>query len=92
MIEAYSPLVRNRKAQNPTLVSIATKYSKTPSQILVRYSLQKDWVPLPKSDTKSRIEENSDVFGWDIGSEDMQVLDGLNEGEAGAIVQAVKND
>lgn len=49
-------------------------------------------MPLPKSDTKSRIEENRDVFGWELESEDMQVLDDLDEGEKGAIVEAVNND
>lgn len=84
--------MRNQKSHNPTLVSLARKYSKTPSQILVRWSLQKGWVPLPKSDTKSRIEENRDVFGWELESGDVQVLDDLDEGEKGAIVQAVKNN
>lgn len=58
----------------------------------MRYSLQKGWVPLPKSDTKSRIEENANVFGWELEGDDMEVLDDLDEGEEGAIVQAVKND
>lgn len=49
-------------------------------------------MPLPKSDTPSRIEENAGVFGWQIGREDMQRLNGLDEGDAGAIVHAVKND
>lgn len=49
-------------------------------------------MPLPKSDTASRIEENAAVFGWEIRGEDMQRLDGLDEGDAGAIVHAVKND
>ena len=84
--------MRNQKSQNTTLVSLARKYGKTPSQILVRWSLQKGWVPLPKSDTKSRIEENAAVFGWELESGDVQVLDDLDEGEKGAIVQAVKND
>lgn len=84
--------MRNQKSHNATLVSLARKYSKTPSQILIRWSLQQGWVPLPKSDTKSRIEENSYVFGWELESEDMDVLDDLDEGQEGAIVQAVKND
>ena len=49
-------------------------------------------MPLPKSDTKSRIEENANVFGWELEGDDMEVLDDLDEGEEGAIVQAVKND
>lgn len=59
--------------------------------MLIRYSLQKGWVPLPKSDTRARIEENGDVFGFGLEGGDMEVLDGLDEGEGGAIVQAVRN-
>ena len=70
---------------------MASKYYKTTAQILIRYSLQKGWVTLPKSDTPSRIEENADVYGFDLSEEDMKTLDNLDQGSAGAIVQAVKN-
>ncbi|EHY60224.1 putative oxidoreductase C2F3.05c [Exophiala dermatitidis] len=92
VIEAYSPLVRNYKANDPTLVSLAQKYNKSTAQILIRYCLQKDWVPLPKSDNPDRIRQNADVYGFDISKDDMDTLDGLDEGDAGAIVQAVSND
>ncbi|MCJ1480856.1 hypothetical protein MMC06_001011 [Schaereria dolodes] len=91
VVEAYSPLVRNQRAHDPTLVSLAKKHLKTPAQILIRFCLQKGWVPLPKSDTPSRIEENADVFGFELDERDMEALDGLDEGEKGAIVEAVVN-
>jgi len=53
--------------------------------------LQKDWVPLPKSDTPSRIEDNADVYDFDIDDKDMQALDDCDQGARGAIVEAVKN-
>lgn len=80
------------RAHNSTLLSIAQAYGKTYAQVLIRWSLQKGWVPLPKSDTPSRIEENLGVFGWELRGEDMQRLDELDEGDAGAIVNAVKNE
>ena len=46
---------------------------------------------LPKSDTPSRIEANADVYGFELGQVDMDTLDGLDQGEDGAIVGAVKN-
>ncbi|KZF19113.1 putative aldo-keto reductase [Xylona heveae TC161] len=91
IVEAYCPLVRNRKADDPTLNAIANKYQKTTGQVLIRYALQKDWVPLPKSDTPSRIEANADVFNFDLDAGDMKTLDDLDEGGAGAIVMAVQN-
>ena len=91
VVQAYCPLVRNQKAHDETLVALAKKYDKTTAQILLRYSLQKGWVTLPKSDTPSRIEGNADLYGFDIDGKDMKALDDLDQGADGAIVQAVKN-
>ncbi|KAF4977476.1 hypothetical protein FZEAL_5995 [Fusarium zealandicum] len=91
IVEAYCPLVRNSKAQDKTLVGISEKHNVSPNHVLIRYCLQKDWVPLPKSDTPERIKANADVFGFELDGEDMSALDGLDQGPAGAIVQAVDN-
>lgn len=77
--------MRNQKASDPTLSSIASKYRKSTAQILIRYALQKGWVPLPKSDDSSRIKENADVFDWHIVGEDMLELDGLEQGPGAAL-------
>lgn len=74
------------------MVELAKKYAKTTQQILIRYALQKEWVPLPKSDDPARIVANADVFDFDISKEDMAMLDALDEGSAGAIVEAVDNE
>ncbi|KAF4468399.1 alcohol dehydrogenase [Fusarium albosuccineum] len=91
VVEAYCPLVRNLKAEEETLVGIAKKHGVTTNQVLVRYCLQKRWVPLPKSDNPGRIKANADVFGFELDDEDMDTLNGLDQGRAGAIVQAVDN-
>lgn len=85
VVEAYSPLVRNQKADDPTLVKLAEKHGKSGAQILIRYCLQKNWVPLPKSDTPARIEENADVYDFELSDEDMKSLDDLDQGDQGAI-------
>lgn len=92
VVEAYSPIVRNYKANDPTLVELATKYRKTTQQVLIRYALQKQWVPLPKTDNPDRIIANANVFDFDISEEDMAVLNALDQGSAGAIVEAVENE
>ncbi|OJJ48296.1 hypothetical protein ASPZODRAFT_130273 [Penicilliopsis zonata CBS 506.65] len=92
VVEAYSPIVRNYKANDPTLVGLAQKYGKTTQQILIRYALQKEWVPLPKSDDPARIAANAAIYDFNISSEDMAVLNALDQGPAGAIVEAVENE
>ena len=84
--------MRNQKADDPTLVAIAKAHSKTVAQVLIRYCLQKNWVPLPKSETPSRIAENADVYDFELTKEEMTTLDGLDQGSKGAIVQAVVNN
>jgi len=78
-LEAYSPLTRGNKLNDPTLIAIAKKYGKTAAQILIRWSLQHDLVVIPKSVHESRIKENSQVFDFHLEETDMKVLDSLNE-------------
>ncbi|KAF2134252.1 Aldo/keto reductase [Dothidotthia symphoricarpi CBS 119687] len=92
VVEAYCPLVRNQKADDETLLSICKKHKVGPNQVLVRWSLQKGWVPLPKSDTPSRIVNNAEIYGFELDSDDMAKLDGLDQGSKGSIVQAVSNE
>ena len=79
------------KAHDETLKGMANKHNRTTAQVLIRYSLQKGWVSLPKSDTPSRIEANAYVYGFKLSADDMATLDGLDQGADGAIVQAVSN-
>lgn len=92
LVQAYCPIVRNQKADDPTLKGIAERHGVTPNQVLIRWSLQKGWVSLPKSDDPNRIRLNCDVFGFDLSADDEGLLDGLDQGAAGSLVQTVNND
>ncbi|KAI1417240.1 Aldo/keto reductase [Hypoxylon sp. FL1857] len=91
VIEAYCPLVRNTKAEDKTLVSVARKHGVSTSQVLIRYCLQRNWVPLPKSDNPGRIKANADIYGFELDEDDMSLLNDLDQGPKGAIVEAVEN-
>ncbi|GAB1732773.1 hypothetical protein NU195Hw_g7961t1, partial [Hortaea werneckii] len=80
LLEAYAPLARALRMTHPTIVALSKKYGCTPAQLLVRWSCQMGFVPLPKSVRRERIEENADVAGIEIGEEDMRELGGLDEG------------
>lgn len=79
ILEAYAPLVKARKMDNESLTSIAQKYGKTNAQILIRWSLQKGCIPIPKSVKQERIKENINVFDFELSTEDEAVIDTLNE-------------
>ncbi|KAI6902291.1 Aldo/keto reductase [Hortaea werneckii] len=80
LCEAYAPLARALRLKHPTIVSLSKKYGVTPAQLMVRWSCQMGYAPLPKSVRKERIVENADVGGFEIEGGDMRVLEGLDEG------------
>ena len=78
-LESYSPLTKGVKLDDPKLAAIASKYSKTPAQLLIRWVLQHGVVVIPKSSRKERIEENAAVFDFTISPEDMNALDSFHQ-------------
>ncbi|KAK8088352.1 oxidoreductase [Apiospora hydei] len=79
LVEAYGPLARAMRMKNPTILELAKKYSCTPAQLMVRWSLQHGHVPLPKSAQKERLIDNVKVGGFEISDEDVKRMDGLDE-------------
>ncbi len=77
LLEAYSPFGTGKIFDSPELKVLALKYNKSIAQICVRYSLQKGFLPLPKSVTPSRIVENKEVFDFELSNEDMEILNNL---------------
>ncbi|XP_043289653.1 uncharacterized protein [Venturia canescens] len=87
-VTGYSPLGRpgNRyevgnSLDNPKILQIAEKYKKTPAQIALRYVYQQGAAPVPKSVTKSRIEENMKIFDFSLTDEEMKTIESLGTGE-----------
>lgn len=80
--EAYSPLGTGKIFSIPELKDIAEKYNKTIAQVVLRWSLQHEFLPLPKSVHAERIVENAQLFDFELSKEDMAAIDQL-EGRAG---------
>jgi methylglyoxal/glyoxal reductase len=78
-LQAYTPLIRGQKMNDPKLVAIAQKYDKTSAQIILRWALQHGVSTIPKSANLKRIQENFDVFDFEISVEDMARIDGFDE-------------
>ncbi|MBQ9827449.1 MAG: aldo/keto reductase [Lachnospiraceae bacterium] len=77
LVEAWSPLGTGVMLGNETLGSIAAKYNKSTAQLCIRWCMQHDVLPLPKSVTASRIEENLNVFDFEIDDDDMKTIDAM---------------
>ena len=76
-LEAYSPLTRGARFDDPTLTRIAKKYQKSPAQILIRWCIEHEVIVIPKSSDPGRISENADVFDFELAEEDLHALDSL---------------
>ena len=61
------------------------QYNKDPAQFLVRWSLQRGFVPLPKSANPARVVSNANVFDFEISAEDIAAVDALDRGKEGAV-------
>ncbi len=79
-LEAYSPLTRGRRLDHPAIGEIAHRHQVSAAQVLIRWALQHDLVVIPKSVRRERIVENADVFGFQLGQEEMASLDALDSG------------
>jgi diketogulonate reductase-like aldo/keto reductase len=78
VVEAYSPLGTGRHLSDRTVGRIGDRIGRTPAQVLLRWSLQRDLIVLPKSTHRERIEENAAVFDFALSGQDMAELDALD--------------
>ncbi len=78
VVEAYSPLGTGRHLGQATPGQIAERIGRTPAQVLLRWCLQRDTVVIPKSTHRERIEENAQIFDFELSGEDMAALDALD--------------
>ena len=74
-VVGYSPLAQGKYLNDPFLIQLSKKYSKSPAQILIRWSLQKGFVTIPKSVKPERILENSKVFDFSLTAEEVAKFD-----------------
>ena len=74
LAEAWSPLGSGAVLADPALNAMAAKYGKSVAQLCVRFALQNDVLPLPKSTKPERIAANAEVFDFEIDAADMEAL------------------
>ncbi|MGJ5711643.1 aldo/keto reductase [Staphylococcus auricularis] len=79
LMESWSPLLNGDLLNDETVQSVANEVGRTPAQVIIRWNLQHDVVVIPKSQTPARIEENIDVFDFELTEDQMATLDNLNE-------------
>ncbi|KAL6489922.1 hypothetical protein MHYP_G00002670 [Metynnis hypsauchen] len=78
--EGYCPLAKGQALTHPLILELAKKYSRSASQICIRWSIQNGVITIPKSTKAQRISENCQVFGFQLEDKDMAALRALHDG------------
>lgn len=78
-VTAYCPIARGDVISDPIFQNIAQTHDKTPTQVTLRWLLQKGIVPIPKSGNTNRQRENFDVFGWELSPEEMKQINAIKK-------------
>ncbi|WP_280438203.1 aldo/keto reductase [Nocardia carnea] len=78
--EAWSPLGQGTLLGDPVITRIAGAVDRSPAQVIIRWHLQLGNIVIPKSVTPERIEQNFDVFGFELSAEQMSAISGLDSG------------
>jgi 2,5-diketo-D-gluconate reductase A len=80
---AWSPMAHGEVLDDPTVAGVAARLGKSPAQVVLRWHIERSTVVCPKSTTPARIEENFQVFDFQLEPDDVERLDALDRGEAG---------
>ena len=83
-MEAWAPFAegKNNMFSNPELQEIGDKYNKSIAQVILRWLVQRNIVPLAKSIKKSRVQENINIFDFELSDEDMQKISAMDKKES----------
>jgi 2,5-diketo-D-gluconate reductase A len=79
--EAWSPIAQGKVLDDPTIVAIAKEHGKTPAQVVLRWHVQHGSIVFPKSVTQSRMQENFEIFDFELPAADMGSISALNKDE-----------
>lgn len=76
---AYSPLGAGKMNSDKKVAAIADKYDKTPAQIALKWCVERDVVPIPKTSHAERMVENLEIFDFELADEDLDVLNKMDQ-------------
>jgi 2,5-diketo-D-gluconate reductase A len=79
--EAWSPIAQGKVLDDPTILRVAERYGKTASQVTLRWHVQRGDIVFPKSVTRSRVEENFDIFDFELSEDDLREITALDRNE-----------
>ncbi len=79
VVEAWAPLTKGQRLDHEVLLAVAAETQRTVAQVLIRWSLERGFVVIPKSSNRERIRENAAVFDFSLSKQQMARIDALEE-------------
>ena len=79
VVESWSPLARGKVFGNEVLKAIANKHNRSVSQVCLRWIIQHDVIVIPKSTSPRRIQENMNLFDFELSSAEIELINDLPE-------------
>jgi 2,5-diketo-D-gluconate reductase A len=83
LTEAWSPIAQGAVLDDPVITAIAERVGKTPSQVTLRWHVQRGDIVFPKTLSPERMRENAAIFDFELSTEDQAAITALGRGEAG---------
>ena len=79
LLIAFCPLARasSERLADPVIAAISRRTGKSWGQVILRWSLQKGYIPIPRTQSVQRVRENADLWGFELTAEEMERVDGL---------------
>jgi 2,5-diketo-D-gluconate reductase A len=82
-VEAWAPIARGKVNDDDTITGIAERLGRTPAQVALRWHIQRGDIVFPKTVTPERMQENFDIFDFELSDDDMSTITALDRGEEG---------
>lgn len=81
VVEAWAPIMKGKVNDVPEIVEIAKRHQKSPAQVTLRWGLQQRVVMIPKSTRQERIEENADLYDFELSPDEIGAINALDRGQ-----------
>uniref|UniRef100_A0A7S4KF74 NADP-dependent oxidoreductase domain-containing protein n=1 Tax=Paramoeba aestuarina TaxID=180227 RepID=A0A7S4KF74_9EUKA len=78
-VEGYCPLGKGEMLRHPGVKKIAKKYNKSPAQALLRWSLQRGVVTIPRASSESHLLENLQIFDFELDNDDFKTMSNMHQ-------------
>ncbi len=78
-ITAYSPIARGAVLKNETILKVAAVHGKTAAQVSLKWLLQKGTIVIPKASGREHLQENLDIFDWQLSKEEIEEIDSIKK-------------